>query len=314
MKTLEFKSMYEIYPLYQIMYGRDIDTKAYEALNASIAAEHFWINEMKKKGSLRVLELFAGKSEHKQYFMQSCTVPIELYDCLDNQPEVIGGDVVFGDAIESIYPKKYNFIIAHYYSLDTCTIYRDKLIGLMRNVYGNLSNFKRNKSGAFFFHLSSDGYRNALLNVGEPIKGFKYFVPPAHPLRTMFNVDPYDTTCHVQADTKREYNRITCINYDFVSNTKLMVRGKAVAQFSFDEPFCHRFWSEPEVVDIALDAGFKKIEFYNNGVSSGHDILTSNRTTLPNSMKYPNIPYDDDSYEDGGALENYMTTDMMVIL
>lgn len=311
MKTVKIPHIYAHYALYQLMYGRELDTKVFEAIHSGVAAEHFFLNSMKKKGELNILELFAGRSEHKQFFMQSCKVPVNKYDCLDNQPDAIVPGVVLGDAVTSKYPGNYNFIIAHYYSLSSCITSRSELVALFKNIYKNLRS--NGKEGGFFFHLSPNGYQSALLNVGEPVKQFDFYIPIGHPIRALYGIDPYERDCVVVSDILRDYNRVTCINADRIKNTTLVVKGKVKVKFVIENPFLFRYWSEPEVVDIALEAGFTGFEFYNNSMTDTNDLIPK-RSTLANVMKYPDIPVDDGTLEDGDSLESLMTTDMMVML
>lgn len=324
MKTVKLEHVYECYPIYSLLYGRDIDAKAFEAVNACIAAEHFWMDRLNQKSKLSILEMFAGISEHKNFFLQSCKAPISRYACLDNQPGVANDDVVIGDAITDEYPGSFNFLIAYYYSLATC-IYdanyihsRESMVKFLRNVQHNLTLTKGTTKrsgkpkGGFYFNLSSNGYFNALANIGTPIKKFEYHVPICHPIRKMFGIDAYAKSVMLTADTKRTYDRMLSTNYDYLENVQLWVGNKVVAKFKIARPFSHRFWSETEIVDIAKEVGFTDIVFYNNMVASGEDLISSHSTLKP-LIKYPDIPYLDGEIDDGNAMENYMTSDMLLI-
>ena len=317
MKTVSLDHAYDFYPLYQLTYGRQVDVKAFEALNASVAADNFWSSNLRttKTGlgpALRILELFAGVSEHKALFESISRLPIQKYDALDINHTIKSPHVMIGDALTADYPG-YNFIMAHYYSLATCTDSRAALQALFNNVHRNLTSAKKRKKGsaAFYFHLGHDGYTNALLNVGVPVKNFELFVPYGHDLRKAFNLDRYDD-CTLTYDTLREYNRVTSLNTDWVKNIKLRIKGVPVVEFKIAQPFVSRFWSEPEVVDIAKEAGFTGFHFYHFGTDSRGDVAEASRFQLHAVVKHPNTPDDDGTYDDGETLDAFKATHMMV--
>lgn len=314
--------IYNCYPLYQLMYGRDFDSKCFESINAAVAAEFYWHRILKMKTPLNVMELFSGVSEHRPYFLQSCKAKIDRYDCLDNEPSVGNDYVKVGDAITDYYGGGYNFLIAHYYSLCTCIFgsdyvhSRQKMVEFFANVKRNIqhpafSNKPTPNKGAFYFNLSANGYVNSLLNVGEIIKGFYYHIPLDHSMRKLLKIDPY-INCSLTATTHRTYDRLTCTNYDWISDVFVRVNGVKIVEFKVERPFTHRFWAETEIVDVLHEVGCDDVMFYNNIITSGDDML-SDHIRLPRIIKYPNIPLADGDIEEGTALSNYMTTDMMVL-
>jgi hypothetical protein len=293
MKTIKLRHVYDYYPLYQLMYGRDQDVKMFEAINASIAAEDFFIANHKRP--LRILELFAGHSEHMPHFLQVCHAPIECYSCLDNQPHAKAHDVIVADAITGDYPG-FNLILAHYFSISTAVYHerkvngsktfvhdRQALVTFFKNVHRNLTTKPLQGKRAFWFHLSDNGALNALLEGSSPPAiNWNYGIPRGHVIRRDFHLDAF-TPATLQATTHRIYDRRTSTVVDQLSNIALKSGGKILVKFTVTEPFRSRYWSETEITDVMYETGFKDLTYYANHQEADHD---ATHLKLPSVVEY----------------------------
>jgi hypothetical protein len=309
MKRVKINHIYDNYGLYQLTFGSDLETRAAEARMSAKAADNHYVTRMGAKGSLRVLELFSGSSQHKSLFMSEINVPVEYYMSMDNQPGLASDEVIIGDARTSVYPCHPNLILAYYYSINsTCSFNRTELKELFANVLRNLAS-----GGAFWFNLGLDSYRSSLSFVGVTLPGFYYVVPPNHLLRKTFNLPPYDP-CLLQATIHREYNRKTCHLYHTFEDVSILLNGKKVVRIDIRDRFVERMWSETEVVEVLNEVGFADMEFYHVGSGgTGYAGHWSSNCMSP-IVKEPYIPEDvTGDYDEGDAVENFMTTDILAI-
>ena len=169
---MKINHVYEFYPLYLALYGRPHHTKAYDSLTACIAVERWaYTQEITK---LNVLELFAGKSEHKEHFEAQFAMPERLakYQTLDLHADP-STEVIKGDALTYDY-KQHNVVFAFYYSLGTTFIQghvdpRQKLDEFTSNLYRTMPS-----DSCAFFHISDGNQKDAMNYVCYSHDGTEY--------------------------------------------------------------------------------------------------------------------------------------------
>lgn len=302
-KTLVVNHIYECYPLYFTLFGRSRHVKVYDAMTAVIAFEN-WRHERGIK-KLKVLELFAGQSEHKEHFIGQFSDPavIQRYDCLDLHITDPAAGVVQGDALTFDY-REYNAVLAFYFSLAATFVQdqtkhpRRQLDAFTRQAASTLK-----KGSAFFLHL---GQLDHVGSLAHPVKDEVEEIDlwPGHPLLCHFGVADDSGTVTLEKETS--YDRYTGCTYDHFKRIELRTSRRLIAKISIKDPFVQRFWTEPEVVDSLMLAGFSDIDFYHNELTYEDGPYER----LSRTLRYPDCPSAKD-FDD--AEDCYVATELLAI-
>lgn len=318
---MKIKSIYEAYPVYQMLFGRDKDYKAFEAMNCVIAASDF-LNTQRKQGAkkqqLRILELFSGISEHKDLFNTFTPDKVEWYKTVDSCRSLCDGkNVLFGDAhkvadtISTLFGfKKPNFAVAHHYSFSSCfnknnLPSRPLIVRHLKEMVQLLSDGQR---GAYYIQRTtadSSIHQDLVDNLSQVLDSGERVVPvwPKHPLRKWLRNKGYKVTDYedllVRTHLSTTYDRSwSCTETLFNSIYIERGDGKTVLSISVEDPIVLRGWSEEEMRDMLREAGFSYVVGYHNRFGSDNyvrrglenyltvdelpDIDTTNRTEVEN--------------------------------
>ncbi len=261
------KHIYETPEIYDLMYNRN---KSYKLGEATIYAE---ILQSYKRPLSHVLELLSGEnSSHKNYFLDVINDDVEYY-CMDN---IAKGDNTVTVSNPSVDPfgKSFDAILAFYYTASSYVdfdnggrITRENCIKLYTNVYKHLK-----PNGIFLLDSAIDGYNLALSNPNDDMSGEKeidtLLVDNSNLLLRVLRekgikIDKYEAL-FAKVIRRSYYERLTGNNVDYISKVKIYRKDKKelLATYTFELPFCQRYFSEPEIVDMLKEAGFKTIKFW----------------------------------------------------
>lgn len=291
------KSIYDDYDLYSIILGRDKDVKMFEAQNAVIAAEQ--LLELREAAPLRILELFAGRSEHEKWFRDLATFPIARYDCLDNviplSDEKLPNGVVYGDAVTGDF-EGYDLLIAHYFSLNGPIIKHAQAItrkDVVRHLKNVVRNFKaeRNSEGrrGYYIHIGDIGVGNTLnqvLTLADETATDEVYVRPHHPIRSRFNL-PARVEAHLTLESHASFDRWTRTILTHYFSVELVCEDRTIQRWEIKDPFPFRTWSEDEMVDMIREAGFTDAVFFHNRRGAYAD--NSEHCLLMNSIQQQDV-------------------------
>ncbi len=299
MKVIKLDSLYHDYGLYSEIYQKDIQVKAFESVNVAIAMEQFVREYYPNCPGLRVTETHAGQSEHIRYTKEVCAVPITAYTPTDAFPSKPG--VVRCNVQTDGLPRG-NFVVSHYMSLATAINgakgYPDRktLLAVCRNVYNSLT-----EPGAWFFNSPQSGLDMTLFAVDEHAKEkYSFWAHPKGLIRRELGLTALEK-CELKCETRSIYNRmIGCVEF-YVDKVDVVARGKCMRRYTVRKPMYQRFWSEPELVDVLLEAGFNDVEFFRNEIDGTyvdtHDLLDKKITVR----------------EPEEELDTMLSTDMMAL-
>ncbi|WYW02779.1 hypothetical protein Peetri_00191 [Pseudomonas phage vB_PpuM-Peetri] len=306
-KRLEISHIYDFYPLYQVMYGRGMETKAFEVSKFAKMVLDFEASTSTRR-KWDVLEPFSGISEHEHFFAAT-GLNIEHYTGMDIVVPEGATNVIQGDIITTPLPSHVNAVFAFYYSLQnvrdakTDMHTRAKLVEFFDNVLGHLQ-VNANKSrmpAVFAFHLDQPEEPNYYLTSRADVGGEQSWIAPACGLLGQhLGCKPTDTL-EVKCNLDTWYNRIQCTAYDQAEDIQILVNGRVTATVDIKKPFTHRVWTEHEVIDILRGLDYKlDIRMY-NGTLSNYDFVMTRLDDKP-------VPGDEE------ANTNQMTTDMLVVV
>jgi len=268
-KTVEH--IYNDYNLYGATYSRCPSYKFGEALGALFIMNELRNLDPKNFSEFNVLEILAGHSEHQKYMMEhGGSSLIKSYHYLDSEDDSNGHrGVIVGDALYvDIDPGLgINFITGFFFSassvLDLNGSHRSRharsvVAQLYKNMYRGLP-----EVGAFILDYANNGYYSALCATkGEEEEEFD--VPFYHPLRKEYGL-PSHGKCLVKLTRKSVYNRLTSENSDiFTKPVVIEYEGTVVGRVTVRQPMTQRYFSEPELVDMAHEAGFTKVMLLKN--------------------------------------------------
>lgn len=269
MKTLKIEHFYKNYPFYKIVYGREYEQKAIEVAKFSSALDIWKANVIKKNFPIHILEAFAGKSEHKQFWKNYKQHDIKSYLSMDieknDDPNVIQGDIK-----TCKLPDNINAVFAYYYSMHFVTDEygmhtREAMVRMFNNVYKGLkANKKKHKLPSFFaVHLDITDTKDYIMSkmVEPSVTDFAFPVPINSPLWEYYNANPYKDRLVYVTDLKREYDWLTQTTIETYSKGRMFLNDKLIQRIIIEKPFTYRPWTADNIIEIGISAGFKVMMF-----------------------------------------------------
>lgn len=328
-KGTQLDHIYDDYGLYSLYYSREFDVKAFEALNAIVAASDFYHRYLKREkvSGLRILELFAGRSEHKDFFVNNCGLPIETYSCLDNAKHLKTNPepgVVYGDALHmsKLGNTNYNLMLSFFHSLNgpidlkASEIDRKTVLLHLKNAASIL---KRAEIGAYFLHLGNPGLGPIAEQVSslddEEVVTTTMYVHAGHRLRTQYKVAPSDTM-FVEFVTSSEYRRSASTMYTKFKTIRVMSSSptgrnpKVLNWITVRTPFIFRTWSENEMIDMMREAGFTDFLFYHNN----KDSYTSNAERIELEAVIKSVDLTESDLKSPEQMSAFTSTEILAII
>lgn len=273
--TKKLVTLYESVGLYDAFYNRSLGYKVGEAGAFSR------ILEAEEKRPTSILELFANTgSRHKNFFelQYNYINEIQTYKGLDGlappSPDVISADAGRGD-----FGEKFDAVFAYYYSVSSAIDLESETGNItweyMRKIFENVRKHL-NPGGIFVIDSAIDGYRLSLGSVvdrEDDTDTTTTAIPLGHSLRAELKAEgiKIEDKDEVEAKYKHTtiYKRLTGNTEDWVDHVKIYVNEKPVFKYMVKQPFCQRYFSEPEVVRMLQEAGFDDIDFWSCDYSDG---------------------------------------------
>lgn len=261
-------NLYESVGLYDALYNRHLGYKMGEA---GTFAKILQAEERRPK---TILELFAStQSRHKDFFKLQYHYWGEVlsYKCLDGFAEP-GNDVIVADAGSGNYGEKFDAIFAYYYAVSSAVdpnsdaghITWEYTQSIFSNVLKHL-----NPGGIFVLDSAIDGYRVALSSIcdNEEAKQVDEInIPLGHSLRKELKQEGVEIgdrdTVMLKNTYLPMYDRLSSNCEDWFKSLRVYVNGEPKFVYKVAQPFCQRYFSEPETIQMMKAAGFADIEFW----------------------------------------------------
>jgi len=307
-RNKKVEHIYHDYNLYAATYSRTPSYKLGEALSVLFTMNELKHLDPKRFNSCSVLEILAGRSEHRKFINDYANVKIESYRYLDSDGSADDRAVVRSDAL-SVDLKALNidvnFIVGFFFSASSVmdlngshrSVHARSVVAqLFKNMYDNLPDV-----GAFSLDFAVNGYENGLYATkGTEEETFP--VPFFHALRAEYGL-PAHGTCEVVLNRKAVYDRLTSTVTDsFTKPVLINYNGETVGRVHVKEAMSQRYFSESELTDMALDAGFSKILLLKN------DYMENTYDILPNV-----IDLEEDEEIDESVVSNFMANTIVAI-
>jgi hypothetical protein len=228
-----------------------------------------------------VLELFASTdSRHKDFFKLQYHYwnEIETYKGLDGfaPPD---SNVIVADAGHGEYGEKFDAIFAYFYSASSAVDPASKngrvTWEYMQSIFENVRKHL-NPGGIFLIDSVTDGYQVAMATMSqmdEETEEYEAYIPLGHSLREEMKREgvAIEDADEVTMKTKREtiYDRMSANAEDWYKAITIYVNDEPRFIFKLEQPFCQRYFSEPEIIRIAQLAGFEDIDFWKGEYDDG---------------------------------------------
>ena len=277
------RHIYETPEVYDLIYGRNNGYKLGEAYAFA------YVLQRSKLEPKSMLELFSGVSSyHKRHFLDyyaQSGQKAPAYFCMDAAASDEDGTIHVQDAVEEDWGKTFDAVTAHFFSASSIVNFQDGLVKrahttkLFANVWAHL-----NKGGVFLLDSCADGYISGTQYTDELRRGIvrEYSADPnsklVESLKGKHKLKPNDwVTLKVTMDC--HYDRATSNNIDVFKKVEAYINDKKVRTYSYELPFCQRYFSEPELRDMLVEAGFKTVkgwrcDYKEHDFSRVEDVLT----------------------------------------
>ena len=266
-RTIKIEHLYHDYDLYSATFSRPPSYKLGEALSAVFTMHELQRISANGFSSFAIMEILAGRSEHKDNIRTwASNLDIRDYVLLDSECE--SDECIKGDALDADFSQHdVNLIFGFFFSassvVDLSGKHRDLhartvVADLYKNMYRNLP-----KIGAFSLDFASNGYIASLCSPeGEHTEVLD--VPFYSKLRATYGLPAWGK-CTVTMHRYATYDRLTSTTiYLFSKPIVIHYEGDVVARIQVKQPMTQRYFSEPELVDMALDAGFSRVMLLKN--------------------------------------------------
>lgn len=288
---IENDNIYDCYPLYYEIYSRSKRYKKSETAGAFEIMKSLaeWNN---KTGTIdfqatgfNILEILAGRGDHQPLYPPLEPFKIGKYLNLDIRDHT-SPDFVQGDATTYKAPPQLNInlIIGFFFTASTITDEngvhsRKVLLDLFKNAKANLP-----KGGGFAIDFSPGGYQTSMECVEPADTHYQADVEEGAELRALCKV-PDGVPCVLSYMRRVEYDRNTSTVYDYFPYPfEIWAGGEKYAEIRIKTPLTQRYISEPELVDIAHEAGFDEIQLFNFSHSKGPYIKLPMRYTITSKL------------------------------
>lgn len=257
MKTIRANHLYEVPALYEITHG-STPTDRVNNVSGFMCAIEMWMEKrnFSYTTGLDVLELFSGNSEHKKYFLDQAKFKVGSYKCIDIVPQD-STDVVVADVRKDKLPKAH-LIVGYYLSAnsimdDSYKPTRKIMLETFRNIHASLK-----PDGAFVLDFFPNG--NSCLESlnADPEQVHDFRIPYFHSMRTLVKFPESGRELRLKYKSVETYDRKGLFCDETLSNILVYSpdNKKTVARITLNLPLRQRYWTEPELVEIAKEVGF----------------------------------------------------------
>lgn len=255
MRTFRINHIYDLYPLYQVIYGRGLESKAFEVSKLSYMLQDVY----RYYGfcwELSIYELMGGESEHKKLFPFT-DLPIKSYVCTDLHESE---GVQSRDIRTVVLPEDVNLTLAFYYSLGTIlgdnyspptrNIVSQSICNILRGLTHNKTKDKGIKLA--YFHISDPYLSSEYIYTRADIsQDMEFSIPIWSKLHDLLSPDELNPGLSLTLSIRTQYDRLNGYNINTMENICARDRNnKVIAKFYIKQPLVIRNWTEHEVMDI----------------------------------------------------------------
>lgn len=264
---MKYRHIYETPEIYDMVYGRPNHYKLAEAQAFTD------IMQMKGITKGKLLELFSGReSYHKQHALSF--LPALDYWCSDRVSAKGEQVIAVKDLVTDDWGHNFDLVVAYFYSMSSIIDFKDgyvkkhRVIHLLANVLKHLK-----RGGTFIIDSCPESMTAAL---GEDMVGAQSTVTIAHPSSKLWRMlkaanrikGPEEV--RVEASFVSHYDRVRANNVDVFKHVKVYINGRLYKTYTYELPFCQRYFSEPEIREMFAAAGFKKVESWHAYYSTSY--------------------------------------------
>ena len=263
---VKLETAYDDFDLYSITLGQGLPAIYKEAFGFVLSLEMYMPKRCMSVDGVSVLEIMAGaNSTHSQYIQEIMKrwnfnlKSIRSLDSVSDDPNVKKADVRTFELGET-----FDAIAGFYYALGAIIpTTRESAVAALRQSYKHL-----NKGGLFFTTFLADAYHEIIEEQEDSVLSGEertYDIPPSmtrwrNMLGIPFNKDPLELV----GTMKETYDRRTgLISYHYHNFRVVSKHDDTVyIKFKIRRPITIRYWSEPEIADMAAEAGFPRDGIY----------------------------------------------------
>lgn len=279
---MNYRHIYDAPEIYDALYNRSLGHKVNEAICFAD------VTMQMGKAPKTVLELFSGsKSSHREAYLN------RFKEIAGYEPHYLGadwfaseGNIKIDDITGPWGNTTYDVVQAFYYSASSIVsesgyITRDYTQQVINNAYKHL-----NEGGLFLLDACISGFDVANSRSDKGVVEMSHPVAFGNLLWRQLNAKypPDNWVLEYSCDTY--YDRLTANNVEVYTDMRVLdSAGNVLERWEFELPFCQRYFSEPEIIDMMMDAGFE-ITLWDCNYQQAVTREVQPETTKPN---HPNV-------------------------
>lgn len=264
-KNIHSRHIYDTPEIYDQLYNCNKGFKVNEGLAFA------WLANRHQPKAKTLLEVMSGSDTiHMSNFVEGFANAKRLTYYRNDMSPSAPEDVIKANVLKDDLGYKFDIVTAHYLSMncildDEGYVTRSGVLSGLSNIYDHL-----NTGGVLIVDMQADGYRTATsLEKNHP----EVRIPKEMPvdwnsslgkmLDEEYNIDPSQTVITLKSYARPYFNRMNGNSVDDIDHIDVCLHGKVVRRYTYDQPFCVRYFSETECVDMLMEAGFGDVAFYN---------------------------------------------------
>lgn len=263
-KTIHRKHIYDTPEIYDQLYNCNKGFKVNEGLAFA------WLANRHRPKAKTLLEIMSGSDViHMENFLEGYANADRLKYYRNDMSPSAPDDVIKANVLTDDMEDRFDIITAHYLSLNSILdkhgyVTRAGVLSALTNLHNHLNN-----EGIIILDMQADGYQTATsleknhpevrISAEQPVDWHSSL---GRDLSEEYNIDPSKTVITLKSYARPYFNRANGNTIDEIDHIDVCLTGKVVRRYTYDQPFCLRYFSETECVDMLHEAGFIDVAFY----------------------------------------------------
>lgn len=267
--TVNARHIYDVPEVYDTIYYR---TKGYKTDEAAIFA---YIMQREKPDAKEFVEFFSGEnSKHRQQFLDEYAFSDgATYFGTDGARIEDNGGVGYSDTtiytddlVAADLGREFDAVLGYFFSLqcvvdfNTGYVTRERTVQMLKNALRHLK-----PGGLLLMDSHADGFNTATkaTYLDYTRRWVDYNSHLSRLLREKYGYDIKPTDdIEMVSDVDHWYDRTNGNSVDLFKDVVVVRGDEELLRYKIELPMCVRYFSEPEIRDMLIEAGFKRVDLW----------------------------------------------------